>query len=104
MKQPPLPNRAKRTNNIHLSGARSNTSPRDAQASDAESQRKLLLARDSIPYFLRSSLCLCLHCLTRYSDHDSELATALVSAFHDATGRSAILTPHTEGGTLYPLK
>jgi hypothetical protein len=95
---------AKRCNNVHLSAERSNTTPLGAQASDAEVVRINLLARDAIPYFRRSSLCLCLHCLTRYADHSSLLASALVSEFHRQAGYSAILNQHHDGGTLYPLK
>jgi hypothetical protein len=95
---------AKRSDNIHLSVRRSNTSPPDAQASDADRERIQALARSAIPYFRRSSLCLCLHCLTRYSEGNPELAMALVSEFHRQAGYSAILSPHHDGGTLYPLK
>lgn len=95
---------AKRPNNIHLSGQRSNTTPLAAQASDADVARVNALARDAIPYFRRSSLCLCLHCLVRYADHSPMLAAALVSEFHRQVGWSALLNQHHDGGTLYPLK
>ncbi len=95
---------AKRKGNIHLSVRRSNTSPPDAQASDAEVERINLLARDAIPYFRRSSLCLCLHCLNRYAECSSLLAAALVSEFHRQVGWSAILNQHHDGGSFYPLK
>ncbi len=104
MRQPPLSTPRKRPDNIHLSARRSNTSPPGVQASDAEVERINLLARDAIPYFRRSSLCLCFHCLTRYADHSSLLAAALVSEFHRQVGYSAMLNQHHDGGSLYPLK
>ncbi len=98
---PTLVGPAKRSTNIHLSTRRSNTSPPGAQASDAEVERVNLLARDAIPYFRRSSLCLCIHCLVRYADHNSRLAEALVSEFHRQAGYSAMLNQHHDGGRLY---
>ncbi len=95
---------AKRSGNIHLSARRSNTSPPGVQASDAELQNRMRLAADAIPYFRRSSLCLCMHCLVRYADNDSELASALVSEFHRQVGYSPLLNQHHDGGSLYPLK
>jgi hypothetical protein len=45
-----------------------------------------------------------MHCLVRYADNDSELASALVSEFHRQVGYSPLLNQHHDGGSLYPLK
>ena len=66
-----------------------------ALASDAETERQRLLARDGAKYLLRSSVCICLHCLVMYCDGSESLADFLVSEVGRQVVVQPILIPHT---------
>lgn len=66
-----------------------------SQASDAETQRRLL-AYDAVPYLKRNGLCLCVHCLYRYSFPDRELAAYLIVEVQRQLGTPPVIIPHSE--------
>ncbi len=85
--------RAMRANNIHLSGARSNTSPRVAQASDAEVRSVQHTARMLAARLRASGSCCCISCLIDSCLGCSVLIVPLCEAVEELEGVPVYVRP-----------